>query len=434
MLPNPAPLPARRAGRRPAARALVGTVAVAAALLAACGVEGDAAASTTTAATSDAPPTTVAGADPTTPTTPDTTVVEEGRGDVPADDPPPEEHAGVPSSMVPITDPVNNAFSAQVPEGWESLAYSTVEGQVTRLVVNTVSPDGGTVLFVGDPKIPSYWEPEAANEMVVRFADMLDSMELRSYTPAEQYVVEYVNEKFGEIDDFQLGELSRAYDREENLMNQAASQGVALNDVQVATQRFSFTDGEGRPNQAGVTIGTMSASGTWTVEISGATTTGDLDPFLAKADEIAGSRQMNPDFQAQQQQRHNDTMAMIDQRTREMTERHEANMAWIQDSANAHQQRMQGIWASNDAQMASYYDRMASGDVEHRQFLNYINDERTVQNSAGVKSQVDDGYQRYWQHTSGSGYLGGDANFDESAISSLGENPSNYEEVQIVKG
>ena len=178
----------------------------------------------------------------------------------------------------------------------------------------------------------------------------------------------------------------------------------------------------------------MSASGTWTVEISGATTTGDLDSFLAKADEIAGSRQMNPDFQASQQQRHNETMAMIDQRTREMTERHEANMAWIQDSANAHQQRMEGIWASNDAQMASYYDRMASGDVEHRQFLNYINDERTVQNSAGVKSQVDDGYQRYWQHTSGSGYLGGDANFDESAISSLGENPSNYEEVQIVKG
>ena len=226
MLPTPAPLPARRAGRRPAVRALVGTVAVTAALLAGCGVEGDDAVSTTTAATADAPPTTVAGADPTAPTTPDTTVVEEGRGDVPADDPPPEEHAGVPTSMVPITDPVNNAFSAQVPEGWESLAYSTVEGQVTRLVVNTVSPDGGTVLFVGDPKIPSYWEPEAANEMVVRFADMLDSMELRSYTPAEQYVVEYVNEKFGEIDDFQLGELSRAYDREENLMNQAAARGL----------------------------------------------------------------------------------------------------------------------------------------------------------------------------------------------------------------
>ena len=53
---------------------------------------------------------------------------------------------------------------------------------------------------------------------------------------------------------------------------------------------------------------------------------------------------------------------------------------------------------------------------------------------AGTKRQVDDGYQRYWMNSSTGQYYGGDVNFGESQLRELGENPSNFEEVQIVKG
>ncbi|MCB1040734.1 MAG: hypothetical protein KDA94_14560, partial [Acidimicrobiales bacterium] len=81
-----------------------------------------------------------------------------------------------------------------------------------------------------------------------------------------------------------------------------------------------------------------------------------------------------------------------------------------------------------------FYDRMASGDVEQRQFLNYINDESTVQSSGGQKFQVDSSYQRYWLNPSTGEYAGGDIDFGEQQLRDLGLDPGSYEEVEIVKG
>lgn len=381
------------------------------------------------------PSTTVDRTDPTV-ATPDPDAPpadEEGRGDVPEDFPE-EAPASVPSAMVTVTDPVNGAFSAQVPEGWDTVAYSNVEGQVVRSVITTVSPDGGTVLFAGDPKIPSYWNPDAADEMTVRFAEMLDSMELAYYVPADEYGVNYVTEKFGELDGFTMGAVERDTAREQQLMSQYQSAGVGPTDLRIALVRFSFVDGEGSPSNGGVTVFTADLGHVWQVQVYGAATNGDLDTFVEAAGSMMQSIQPQADFQATLQQRHQDTMALIERRTEEMTRRHEANMQWIQDSANAHQQRMQAIWASNDAQIASYYDRMASMDVGHREFLNYVNDERTVQSSSGTKHQVDDGYQRYWMNPATGEYAGGDVNFDETQLRELGLDPSAFEEVQIVRG
>lgn len=402
-------------------------------VLAACGASGGDSADTTTPAKVDR-----AGTKGTTTTEIErpesdrtTTTLEEGRGDPPEDFP---ETPAVPTSMVTVTDPVNAAFSVQVPDGWDSIAYSNVEGQIVRQVINTVSPDGGTILFVGDPKIPSYWNPDTANEVTRQFAEMLDSMELAYYVPAEDYVTNYVTEKFGELDGFTITGTQRMTDRENSLHAQAEARGVPLADVQIAEIRFSFSDEPGTTTTAAVTAATLNNGEFWSADVTGAASNGDVEPFVEVVNTVAASRQILPEFQATLNQRHQDTMALIDQRTREMTERHNANMQWIQDSANAHQSRMQAIWSSNDAQMASYYDRMASGDVEHRQFLNYINDERTVQSSSGTKHQVDDSYQRYWLNPATGEYAGGDINFGESQLRELGLNPSDYEEVPIIKG
>jgi len=73
-------------------------------------------------------------------------------------------------------------------------------------------------------------------------------------------------------------------------------------------------------------------------------------------------------------------------------------------------------------------------DVQHRQFLNYINDENTVQNTSGQTFQVDDGYNRYWMNTVDNAYAGGDINFGESQLVAMGLDPGTYEEVQMIKG
>lgn len=149
---------------------------------------------------------------------------------------------------------------------------------------------------------------------------------------------------------------------------------------------------------------------------------------------IASSIEVTPDFTAIQQQRHNQTMAQIDQWTREMTDRHEANMARLHASASAHQERMQAIWASNDAQMTSYDDRMQSSDVSHRQFLNYINEESTVQSTSGSKFQVQTGFETYWVNPSTREYVGGDVGLDEQALRNMGYDPSQFERMPVTTG
>ena len=67
---------------------------------------------------------------------------------------------------------------------------------------------------------------------------------------------------------------------------------------------------------------------------------------------------------------------------------------------------MEAIWAQGDASMQSYYNRMDSMEHTQRDFLNYINEEETV-----------------------SGYV----NFGDARLRQLGLNPSDDEQVTVVK-
>ena len=94
---------------------------------------------------------------------------------------------------------------------------------------------------------------------------------------------------------------------------------------------------------------------------------------------------------------------------------------------------MEAIWAAGDASMAAYYERMDAMDYTQMQFLNYINEENTVATSSGQNFQVDNSYDRYWLNPSTGAYVGGDINFGDSQLRELGLNPSDYEEVQVVR-
>ncbi|MCB1258610.1 MAG: hypothetical protein KDB26_15975 [Microthrixaceae bacterium] len=366
-----------------------------------------------------------------------TTAFDPGPDDPGEMEEPPEDlgiSSGPTEEFVNIIEPVNGAFTVDVPVGWDNLAYSVVDGQAYEEVVNSVSPDGETVLFLGDPKLATYWIPSMADDIVRQMAQFVETMVLADYSPAPDYVQQWITDKFGTFDGFTITNTDRLPEVEQSARDGAASVGGQLAAADAARTFFTFTDSDGKQTNAAVSALTMNFGISWRVFITGIATTGNIADYEGMLEHMGNSKKTTEEFKASQNQRHQQTMAMIQQRTEEMTRRHEANMAWIQDSANAHQQRMQSIWQANDASVAGFYDRMASGDVEHRQFLNAINGESTVQNSSGQKMQVDNSYQRYYVNKNDNSYVGGDINFGDSQLRALGLNPSDYEEANIVKG
>ena len=88
----------------------------------------------------------------------------------------------------------------------------------------------------------------------------------------------------------------------------------------------------------------------------------------------------------------------------EATRQHQIRMQNRQASFNAHQQRMKGISAAQDANFQSFMNRQfgeGSGSSQ-QSFLNMINEEETVQNPlTGESYQVDAGATQYWMDSDG---------------------------------
>ncbi|MGC6429864.1 MAG: hypothetical protein ACON5F_02365 [Jejuia sp.] len=93
-------------------------------------------------------------------------------------------------------------------------------------------------------------------------------------------------------------------------------------------------------------------------------------------------------------------MAQLKQvRQQKAAQQHRINMQNRQAAFDAHQTKMKGIWAAQDANHASFMNRnFGSGsDVSQKRFINMINEEETVYNpSTGQNYQVQAGSTEYW--------------------------------------
>ncbi len=98
-------------------------------------------------------------------------------------------------------------------------------------------------------------------------------------------------------------------------------------------------------------------------------------------------------------------MAQLNQqRMRESAFRHQQNMANRQAAFNAHQQKMQGIWAAQDANHASFMNRNfgAGSSASQQNFINMINEEETVYNPLNGKNyQVNAFSTQNWMDSDG---------------------------------
>ena len=333
------------------------------------------------------------------------------------------------TEYVTVTDPVEDGFTVQMPKGWNNRGYSARAYDIHRSVCISVSPDGDTVLFSGDPSLPQYYLPRAATPIHYQFAKVNPLIKIEDARSADVYAQEYAKRKFGKLDGFQIQGVDDD-PKTANAMREAfAKHGMQI-DASSAVLNFTYTDKGSKSNgRLFITVGVNDSF--FSVDVSGISTKGkpaDYEPMLMK---IRTTFKVNPQWQAKQQQLHQQRMAQIEAHGRMMTQRHNENMAWIQRNAQRHQQRMQSIWASNDAQMQSYWQRSANSDLQHQHFLNYINDENTVVGSGGKSFQVDNSYERYFMHKRNGTYIGGDKTWDQDTLRKFNLNPDDYEEVKI---
>ncbi|WP_164019997.1 hypothetical protein [Pyxidicoccus trucidator] len=335
------------------------------------------------------------------------------------------------TDLVTVRDPVENAYTMGMPKGWHNQTYSARVYDIHSMVTHSVSPDGSVLIFSGDPSIPQYWNPAAATPVHYDMARVHPRMKIEPFVPATDYFPGYVKRKFGKLPDFKLLSTEADAQAEQKLRKRFADAGLRVQ-ATIANVAFSYMDG-GKPMNA-LIIGSTTDNGSfWVVTVTGIAASGDPKQYLPMIEAMGRSYQQNPAWQAEQNRKHQERMAQIQEFGRQMTAQHHRNMAALQQSAQRHQQRMEAIHAQGDASMKSYYDRMAAGDTQHRNFLNYVNEENTVVGSSGKTFQVDSSYQRYFMHKRDHTYVGGDVRMDLDTLRSLGLNPDDYEEVKIVK-
>ncbi len=336
------------------------------------------------------------------------------------------------TEFVTVRDPVEDCFTVKVPKGWFTRAYSSRAFDIHREVVISVSPNRDTVVFMGDPNIPQYWTPEYAenNPVLQQIVEVNRMVKISEYVPAEQYLPDYIQRKFGKLEGFKLGELTRNEKRVEDFKKAFADAGVPFGAGDAADQDFTYTD-HGTKMSARVVCITIQTSAFWMADVGGITTAGKPADFEQMTRTMAKSKKTNPEWTARQAAQHQQRMAEMQAFSDRMTAQHNRNMAWIQASAESHQRRMESMWAASDASVKSFFERSAASDLQQQRFLNYINDENTVSDSAGKTWQVATGYDRYFVNKETGKYLGGDINFDSEAIRRMGLNPDDYTETKI---
>lgn len=351
----------------------------------------------------------------------------DGRGDVI-----PEDDASAPTTQtLEMNDPVENAFTVNVPEGWDSVAYSSGDLNFSRNMVSSVSPDGKTVIFVGDPKLPMYWSPEWVNPQFQTVVDVIEYWETKAYEPAETYLPDYVTRKFGELPGFEITSVAPEPDLLADMEQGFASTGSPFS-VSTAEVRFEY-EASGTPIHATVVGWSMNGGQSWMSDVYGLATDRDIEQYRPMLIDMVKSIRTTPEYSARSRANHEQSMAQIQAFGEELTRQHNANMAWIQQSAAAHQARMEAIWAQGDASMQNYYNRMDSMDHTQRDFLNYINEEETVSGGSTGTRQVATGATNYWVNKNDGTYVGGDINFGDAQLRQMGLNPNDYEQVTVVK-
>lgn len=324
--------------------------------------------------------------------------------------------------LVKLTDPNENAFSISMPRGWRNQAYLVRTYELVRPVATSMSPDGNTVIFIGDPRLPHFYLPTPQVQQMADIVAMNPLTGISPLIPARDYFQGYVQEKFGQLPGFKITGIGANPALLRNL-NAVAQKGPFNFKSDAVKITFSYRD-KGKPMRAIINGNTSIFNDIWITGVSGVSSTGDPTPYNDLLLRVAATHKTNPQWQQQQQQLH-------EQRTAQLRQDHANMVASFNASNQAHQIRMNAIKDASNASMKSWYEKQAASDAMHRSFMNTITSEHTVVTSSGRAFQVDNSHQQYFVNKNNNTYVGTSSNTSLEDLRRMGLDPSNYERVKI---
>jgi hypothetical protein len=311
---------------------------------------------------------------------------------------------GVAAGMTTFTDPTENAFTLQVPQGW------TVKGGVQRASataatpwVTAASPDGATTISVGDPSIPSFVLPSPTHPAgsSVQNASGATSA-AQPYENGVQFAADYAQRAYGQT----CAPLQPAGTQAEPDLVQSAQAKMATlaAAVGVPPPPSSYDGGSARftcqANGAAVAVGVIdvtaltqsSVGGFWNVPVLIAYRTPAASQ--AQTDQIARamrqSYQPNAQWQAQMVSATKQQLAQIQQTGAQQMgqlrqqEASESSMLNAQEQAAnarlnaAHAATMAQLNAQGAARNAAFANQQYNKETGQQSEMRYINNQTCV--------------------------------------------------------
>lgn len=345
--------------------------------------------------------------------------------------------------MVTMVDPNENSFSLQMPKGWRNQAFLVRNQGMERRVVQAVSPDGGTTIFMGDPNMPNFQEPTPFMDFNNPLLHMNPMSRVHPYVPAEPFFMDYVRGRYGMAPGFRITGSSPNPTIEQSVYAEMQRAGMHCL-VTAVTIAFEYID-NGRPVRALLFGSTTKFDNLWIVDVGGIATAGDPNRYTDLYFHMGRTMQTNPQWRQQQNMLHQQRMGQI----------RADGQAWMNVMQQGHQQRMDNIQQAGEANTRQWQERQAANDIahqqfidyinsptagvnptaqddfSHRRFLNYINEENTVVDSSGNTYQVDGSHERYYVNKNNNTYIGTDSTTEREDLRKRGVNPDDYEEVRI---
>jgi hypothetical protein len=332
-------------------------------------------------------------------------------------------------------DPMENSFTIELPKGWKNDAYMKRDGVMTVPIATSESPGGEATLFYGDPKLPTFIEPQAM--MPHQHSD--PNVKGQTYTPAAQFLPAYLKSRFGKVPGFQITGVSPEPELIERARAMAEREGKSQYLQQLDAARVDFTFRDGDKTQRGAVYGTTISVGTvWFASVAGILSRDEPEKLKTALFHMMESQQTDPAWKAKEseaasdrQTQHEHVMAQLARNTEQLQVNHQNNMSNLNGMAVRHQARMDAIHAAGDASMAAYKARDAASDNAQRGFLNYITEENTVSGPSGRTFQVENKYERYYLNKTDNSYIGvkGAATLNDLN----GINPDDYEEAKVLR-
>lgn len=349
------------------------------------------------------------------------------------------------------TEPLEQAFTVLMPVGWTNHVHLQREHELNRIIASAISPDGGSAIYIGDPRLPLFRFPDPyLDPSMMAFTPHI---RMQPFTPAEPFVQDYIRQCFGAAPGFRF--LGRG--PSEQLLRLTAEPILRRGHQPHATAAaITFEHrGNGTLQRCEVHAATGALPPIWFAELYLFSTTGDLDRVRSMAQRMYASRHFLPAWSAAAQQRHNHRMAMGQQQLQHI-------QAMTELQRQGHEQRMHDIRQMGEANTRIYHERMAQHDANFQAWqegqarsdaaqhawqasqaaddamqqarINAIREEHTVVDASGTAYQVDCHHERYYVNTRDNTYIGTKATVEQQDLQRThGVNPDDFVEVKIIR-